>query len=48
MKFYDGGPAPSPRATPTLDRDRVYTLGATGLVNALDAVKATKPKSRKA
>jgi outer membrane protein assembly factor BamB len=34
---YEGMGGPGPRCTPTIDEGRVYTIGATGICNCLDA-----------
>jgi outer membrane protein assembly factor BamB len=48
VRFYESNAGAGPRGTPTIAGDRVYAMGATGIVNALHARTGAKIWSRNA
>jgi outer membrane protein assembly factor BamB len=48
VRFYESNGGPGPRGTPTVHGDRVFALGATGILNALDAGTGRRIWSRNA
>lgn len=48
VRFYESNAGAGPRGTPTINGDRVYAVGATGIVNALHGRTGAKMWSRNA
>jgi outer membrane protein assembly factor BamB len=45
-RFWDAVAGPGPRATPTFDDGRIFTLGGTGILNCLDAATGKRQWSQ--